>query len=372
MKRIVYIIGILFMVSACTQAPLESQPLPRSFEYQPIKRDVSTSFFTGADITPIQNEHVVTEIIGWFDDDTLLYLQEQEERSSLYKHHLSTGHSSSFVEVGGWITEVRANADYSLFAISHITVDNEAHLVIIDRNGEIRQTIKDYGEEYTAYWNPYKLDTFILIAFLPDWEFETYVVDVAETKVRSIDLEQSYVQWISVTDVGYLKWEELEPNFQAPLYEVNVNSGEVKKWQDAVIAYMSFPDGLSLSVTVESVYDLYSTYTFYDEQNAFRHIDMPILNTYSEQWWIPYYSYDDVHGIFYYLRPQYSSDFFSYTDGFELVAYDIQKDAEEKLTVLERHVPIHVSPEGSFLLFGDRFEMVMDLSEGTSIPLIEE
>ncbi|KHF41821.1 YqgU-like beta propeller domain-containing protein [Halalkalibacter okhensis] len=372
MRRVILGICFLFIVSACTQTPMESQPLPKSSEYHSIKRDVSTSFFTGSDISPIPNEQNVAEILGWYDAHTVLYLQEREERSSLVKHQLATGESTNFFEVDGWITDVRPNADYSLFAISQVTLDNETLLVIVDRDGTVIQTIKDYGEEYTVYWNPYKLNTFIMIAFLPNWDFETYVVDVEEVKVRSIDLEQSYVQWISATDVGYLKWEELEPDFQAPLYEVNVDSGDVKKWKDAVIAYMSFSDGLSLSVTVESVYDLYSTYTFYDEQEPFRQIEMPILNTYSEQWWIPYYSYDEDKGIFYYLRPQYSSDFFSYTDGFELVAYDVQGDAEEKITLLERHVPISVSPEGSFLLFGDRLERVFDLAEGAIVPLIEE
>ncbi|MDT8861719.1 hypothetical protein N0O92_15990 [Alkalihalobacillus sp. MEB130] len=372
MKRILLYIATLLIVSSCTQAPLESKPLPKRFEEQPIKRDVPNAFFTGSTIAPIQNEVAITEVVGWFDDNRVLYLVEQEEQSNLYLYHLLTGETTSFLEVEGWIMDVRPNADYSLFAFQHVTLENETHLVVMNDRGEILQTIKDYGEEYVIYWNPYDLGTFIMVAYLPDWEFDTYVVNVADAKIKDIFLEQSYIQWISANQVGYLKWEELEPHFQAPLYEVNVDSGDMKKWKDAVIAYMSFPDELSLSVTVETVYDLYSTYTFYKEQEPYRQIEMPILNTYSEQWWIPFYSYDDKHGIFYYLRPKYSSDFFSYTDGYELFAYNVEADAEERLTTVERQVPISISPEGSFLLVGERLGNVIDIKEGTLVPLLEE
>ncbi len=335
----------------------------------PVKRNVPYSFFTGSVITPIQNKLPVLEVMSWYDEDTILFLQEGNEMFSLHTHDLFSGETSVFFKEDGWILDVSANADYSLFAVQYLSVDARAHLKIVNDLGEIVWTIKDYGDEYTIYWNPYDKQTFVMVAYLPDWKFETYTGNVEQKTITDMGLSHSYFQWISESKVGYLKWEELEPNYQAPLYEIDIESGETKRWKDAVIAFMSFPDGLSLSVTVDSIYDLYSVYRFYDEQQLYRKIEMPILNTYSEQWWIPYYSYDDNNGIFYYLRPKYSGDYFSYEDGYELIAYNVQDDSEEKLISLEKHVPISISPTGSSILIGERFEYVYDLQEGTLVQM---
>ncbi|GAE24777.1 hypothetical protein JCM9140_729 [Halalkalibacter wakoensis JCM 9140] len=370
MRQVLFILIAVFVLAGCTQAPLENQHMPKRFEDQPIKRDVPSSFFTGSQLVPLENNLSITEIVGWFDDGSILYLEEQGESSTLYQYNLHTSESSPFLQLDGWIIDVQANADYSLFAVQQVTLNHETNLIIVDRDGDSRQIFQDYGEEYVVYWNPYKEDTFIMVAFLPDWEFETYVV--TDTKVKELSLDNSYVQWISEKHVGYLKWEELEPSFQAPLYEVNVENSEERKWKESVIAYMSFPDTLSLTVTVDSVYELYSTYTFYDEQKPFREIEMPILNTYSEQWWIPFYTYDVHDRVFYYLRPKHSSDFFSYDEGFDLIAYYVDTDAEEKLATFDKHVPLRVSPSGGYLLIGDRFESVFDLSDGAIVSLLEE
>jgi hypothetical protein len=372
MKHLIISIFIVFIVSACAQSPSLIQPAPKSQSELPVKRNVPSSFFTGSDMTPIQKGFSVVEVASWYDENSVLFLQEENEQFSLHKHDLFSGESSVFIEEEGWIIDVSPNADYSLFAIQYLSLAEQSQLVIVNEQGEVIWTIKDYGEEYAIYWNPFDKQTFVMVAYLPEWEFETYSGNVEDKKIAGIDLDQSYIQWISESKVGYLEWEELEPSYEAPLYEVDIEKGEKNRWKDAVIAFMSFPDGLSLSVTVDSIYDLYSVYRFYNEQQPFRELEMPILNTYSEQWWIPYYSYDHNNGIFYYLRPKYSGDYFSYEDDYDLIAYNVQADFEEKLISLDKQVPLSISPSGSSLLIGERYEYIYDIQEGALISLWEE
>ncbi|WP_227934993.1 hypothetical protein [Alkalihalobacillus deserti] len=370
MRKVILIV-ILLTVTACTEPPLKSQPLPKSLIDSPVKRDVPSSFFNGSAIVPVHESSQVVEVMNWFDDETVLFLQEGIEGSTLHKHHLFTGESSIFFEMEGWIVNVNVNVDHSLFAVHVINELDQSEIVIVDKQGENKLTIKDFGEEYSVYWNEYEPASFIMTAYLPDWDFETYFVNVEEERIKQVNLEQSYIQWISSDTVAYLKWDELEPSFRAPLYQANVETGETKLWKEDVIAYTSFPDGLSLSITVETDYDLYSVYKFYDNQERFRQIEVPILNTYSEQWWIPYYTYDNENGIFYFLRPKSSGDFISYTEGYDLIAYNVYADSETKLTTLDHHVPISISPGGASILIGDRFENVFDLSEGILSPVWE-
>ena len=316
MKRVILIV-ILLTVTACTQTPLESQPLPKSLVESPVKRDVPHSFFLGSSVIPIDENARVVEVMNWFDNETILFLEEDMEGSTIYKHHLFTGESSVFFEKEGWIVKVIANVDHSLFAVHVINELDQSEIVILDKQGEKKLTIRDFGEDYSVYWNEYDPVSFILTAYLPDWNFETYFVNVEEEHINPIYLDQSYIQWISADSVAYLKWDELEPSFRAPLYQANVKTGETKLWKEDVIAYTSFSDGLSLSISVDTDYDLYSVYTFFDNQEKFRQLEVPILNTYSEQWWIPYYTYDNENGIFYFLRPKSSGDFITYADGYD-------------------------------------------------------
>lgn len=373
MKWVLYsFVLALCALTACTSAPLESQPSPERLSELPVKRDVPASFFTGSPIVPISNASSFTEVTGWYDNETILYLQEFDEQSSLHKHHLYNGNTSVFFNVDGWIVDVKTNVDYSLFAVQVIDLQNEAQLFILNQDGETEVSIEGFGDDYSVYWNPYNQEQFMMMAYLPNWEFEVYLVDVKTEQISQIDLQQSYIQWLSETSVAYLKWDELEPNYEAPLYHVDVQTGEQTKWDDEVIAYMSFADQRSLTVTVDSVYDLYSMYTFYEDQQPIRQIEMPILNTYSEQWWIPFYTYDIEESIFYYLRPKYSGDYFSYDDGYELTAYHVEEDSEEQLAVLQSHVPLAISPGGDFLLAGNRYEQVYDLKERIFVPVWEE
>ena len=309
--RKILIIILALAVTGCTQAPLESQPLPKSQIDAPIKRDVPNAFFSGTKIVEIKEEHRAVENMSWFDSNHVLFLQEDLDGSTLIKHNIYSGTTSEFYEISGWILDVVANVDHSLFALQVINEEDKAEVIIVSKEGNVELTINDFGEDYSVFWNEYDAGSLILTSYLPDWDFETYFVDVENDKMRQIEIEQSYIQWVSKDTVAFLKWDELEPSFEAPLYLVNVNTGDYEVWEDNVIAYISFPDELSLSISVDTDYDLYSSYKFYDQQEVFREIEIPILNTYSEQWGIPYYTYDDKNGIFYFLRPKSSGDFIS-------------------------------------------------------------
>ncbi|NEU30745.1 hypothetical protein GN156_08140 [bacterium LRH843] len=360
---------LVIVLSACETASLESKPAPGSQSDLPEKRDIPVSFFTGSQLVPVSTASPITEITGWFDDETIMYVIEHDEMSMLLQHHLYTGKTTGFFETDGWIVNVKANHDYSLFAIKVIDKSDDASLIIVDKNGEEQMKINRFGDDYSIYWSPYELDQFMMIAYLPDWEFDAFFVDVGEKESTQVELEQSYVQWHSNKEVAYLKWEQFEPTFEAPLYKIDIETGAEEKWLDRIVAYMNLTADLSLTVTVESKYELNSQYTFYEKDEPIRTMDMPILNTYSEQWWIPFYTYDPDHHFFYYLRPKYSGDFFSYDDGYEFIAYNVLANSEEILTTLESHEPIMISPGGKFILVGNRFEHVFDLKERTLVDI---
>ncbi|ARK29396.1 hypothetical protein [Halalkalibacter krulwichiae] len=370
--RIILVIITVFILSACTNGPLEIQPSPKSYSNIPEKKEVPLSFYTGSAIHSIQSTKRVVEVLNWFDEENILFLEENIDGSTIYKHNFITGESFVFFEEAGWIIDVIANVDDSYFAIQVFNKQEEVEVIIVNQNGEKELQIKEFGEDYTIFWNEYEPDQFMMIAYLPNWDYETFFVEVGAGKIKPIELEQSYIQWISSNTVAFIKWNEYEPSFHAPLVKTNIETKETTLWKEDVIAYMSFPDGLSLTVQLDNESDLFSTYRFYRNEKLISELEIPILNTFSEQWWIPYYSYDDKNEIFYFLRPKSSGDFITYSDGYDLIGYHIGSNSEQKITTLDQHVPIKVSPNGSMILMGERFENVLDIHDGLTIPVWEE
>lgn len=372
LKRLLFVFVFTSLLCACSLPNLEAEPNPTRTNEWNEEKELPPSFFESTTILPFDSlSSSFVEVVDWFNDDEILYLEEEDERSYLYKYHIYTGESELFFETDGWIIDVSINTDFSFFAIQTYGIDQTVTLKVITEEGQVKRVIEDLGEEYTVFWNPYDLERMALISFLPDWKFVSYVVDMSEDKIVELDLPNPYVQWLSSSTFAYLQWDEFEPSYHAPLVIYNVENHSKSNWQDEVIAFSSLNNELSFIVTASSPDVLHSTYTFYKGQEPYRTIEMPILNTYSEQWWVPFYTYDQKNGLFYYLRPKYSSDFFSYEDGYEFVAYSLEQDSERKIITLEDHVPITISPSGDAVLIGNRFEQIYDVDQGKLIDLVE-
>ncbi|WP_062046389.1 hypothetical protein [Bacillus sp. JCM 19034] len=372
MKKFLFVLSIIILLCACSFSDLEAQPSPTRTNEMNDDKELPESIFESTTIRPFDTiASSFIEVVGWFSDEEILYLEEEDERSHLYKYHLYNGDSELLFETDGWIIDVSINADHSFLAIQTYSTDNKATLLVMTEEGQVKRVIEDLGEEYAVYWNPYEREAMILISFLPDWKFVAYMVDMSEDSIVELDLPYPYVQWLSSTTFAYLHWDEFEPSYHAPLVVYDLKTHSKKDWKDDVIAFASLGNQLSFTVTVSSPDELYSTYTFYKGQNRYRTIEMPILNTYSEQWWVPFYTYDGKNDFFYYLRPKYSSDFFSYEDGYEFIAYSIEDDSEKKIITLEQHVPLSISPKGDAVLIGNRFEQIYDVDQGKLIDLFE-
>lgn len=119
------------------------------------------------------------------------------------------------------------------------------------------------------------------------------------------------------------------------------------------------------------MYELNSTYTFFEGEKASSRFEVPILNTYSDQWWIPFHVYGAMTDAFYYVKPKYSGDFINYDGGYELVRFDVSKNEEVNIFQFDEHVPMLLSPNEDLLLFGNRFESILHLNERTVEKLVD-
>ncbi|WP_078428815.1 hypothetical protein [Alkalihalobacterium alkalinitrilicum] len=322
--------------------------------------------------TPIQmNPYSFVEISGWYDSQTILLLRDENAISYLDLVNLKTSETVEFFQIDEPILSVEANYDYSYFAVQTSTYELTSPLYFINKEGELVYSLSEVGEEFSLFWNPYNHDELIIISFLPDWDYDVYRLNLKEEKLVQLDLEKMYFQWINVDEIAFLEWASFAPSFYAPIFKYNLNTNETEKFLDEVIAFFTFADTILVAVSVDSLEAENSIYQIYQNEDMIGELEIPTLNTYSEQWWIPFHEYDANEHLFYYLKPLYSGDFFSYDAPYELTKYNVETGTEQKVVDVDLQSPLKLSPDGKWMLYGNQYEWLINLTNKTKHFLLE-
>jgi hypothetical protein len=87
---------------------------------------------------------------------------------------------------------------------------------------------------------------------------------------------------------------------------------------------------------------------------------------------VPYNDLTEKKGEFITLKPVKSAEADAYREGFELVSYDIENGSSNVIMKNLNNEPILLSPSGEAVLFGNRFEKVIDLKTKELRELVEK
>ncbi|WP_078552841.1 hypothetical protein [Bacillus alkalicellulosilyticus] len=362
----------LIFISACEPHKKNASDAP-SLLLSPQQKSGVIGFGASSVMLPMPiDTFSFIEVNEWFDPNSILFLRDENETSYLQSYDFGTGEETPFFSVDEPIVQVTANEDHSLFAIQTVTMDYKSPLYIVSNEGNVIRELTEIGDDFSLYWNPYQTDELIIVSYLPNWDFEVLYLSIKDGSVRSLDIDQTFFQWIDEETVVFLDWHPYEPSYYAPLVEYNIRTGEQIQKLDEVIAVFSFGGHYYFTITIDSPDAQHSIYTFYQGNEEVGQFEVPVLNTYSQQWWIPFHDLHADTNMFYYLRPYFASDYFNYADGYELIQYNLEDGSE---TVLDGHldqVPFKVSPSGHHILYGSRLETLFQLSQNKWINIIEE
>lgn len=324
------------------------------------------------DIYPlIVNRDSFIEVIDWYDDQSILYMTDENGESRIKRYNIVTKEEEDFFSIDEPIMSVTANRDRSKFAVQTASYTGGSPLYIVDRDGNMQFSSTEMGEAFSLFWNPYDKEQLLIVSYLPDWEYEVLLLTLGKNELKSVAIKQTFFQWIDKEAVAFLNWAEDEPSFHAPLHLLQLNTGEESKLHDNIIGMFSFANHVYFTVTVDTKYDLLSRYTFYKNSQKLSEVDVPILNTYSEQWWIPFHDFDVDKELFYYLSPHDSADFFEYHDGFQLTAFDIKTGKKTGILELTENTPLKLSPNGKRILYGNQLEQLIEIKTKKVAPIVE-
>lgn len=360
---------LLVILGSCNLSELSSQKAPQSKISINMKQGVSRTFFNISGLKPlsISKSEFFTNS-GWYDESNFLFITRKNGLSSLKKYNIYTGeHETIFINEQP-ITSVYPNNDQTLFAIQVVNLQNESLIYIINKLGDVEYTWQGSNSELQITWNPNNSNQIYIAAFLSNWDFELYYVDVTEKSAESIDVENPFIQWIDSSKIGYLKWNQNHPSHFAPLYMYDLETETEKIWQDKVSGFMTFTN-LIITVTSGSNSFNKSTFGFYNSttKQKITELEIPIISTFSEHIWIPNHDFFIDKQLFYFFKPL--GDIVDEHQGFQLKRFSLVKGTEELVYEFDSELPFKLSPNGKWVLIGRQLEQIIDL-ESKSIHQI--
>jgi hypothetical protein len=339
------------------------------------KNVISKQFFSKSSIQPIaitENQDFYS-INEWYDEDTIIYSVGENKSSSLYLHNLLSGKRDLFYQTNEFINKIQANSDHSLFAVQTLEQSGVGHIRILDKIGKEVFSWDNQIEDLQFMWNPYEPDELVITEFLTYMDFQLLKVNVGTQAVAKIPVNNPFVQWTSKDELGYLNWDQNEPSLDAPLHLFNLKTLKEEEWLESCIMLFTLKD-VVITVSLDNNDLNKSLYTFYESNTRKRLTEtyIPVLNTFSESWWIPSFDFDDNKKIFYYMEPKRAGDISEYNEGYELIALTIDEQKEEVLMTIPNNYPIKLSPDGQRCLIGQQLEQIITISNQQLTNLISE
>ncbi|MCC3356732.1 hypothetical protein [Bacillus sp. REN16] len=373
MRNLIYVFMFLFLLAGCnSHQPLDSSNAPKSSNKNVSKGPVPTEFLgENQHLQPLDLQKADFNSVGdWYDDESVLYVVDDNGNSEIYRYHLFTGEKELFFKTTAPVLTMKANEDHSMFLIHTSDSQNQAKLIAIDKAGTVQYewTVKSFDLYYS--WNPYNSNQVFVTSFLEDWSFQTHLLDIGAERTTKYEVFQPFIQWLNSNTISYLKWDQNALDFFAPLYSYHLNTKTEGLLFENIISFASYKD---LLVTYELTQEekSFAKVGFYNpEKNKQLHeYKMPLLSDYSK-WYIPSADYVAGQKKFYSFRPYSTGALDTYGEKFELVSYDMSTGKEEVILEKMDDQPLNFSPNGFLCLYGFQFEKIIDLKTKTVEELV--
>lgn len=311
------------------------------------------------------------KIGGWFSDHQLLYITNLEQSSSIYLYDLLKGNSELLYksEVPIVTLQISPSKKNILIQTSPSTYEGQVTILSPDGSELMKHSFPSY--ELAFEWNPFNESEILISSFNEDWTYTMLLLNIEQNQTSELSISQPFIKWIGKEEIAFLNWDEVSPSLFAPLLLKKLVTDEEEVIFTDVLQFSTYHNTL-MTVTVMDEEQLQATYTFYNkEKKQLYSFSIPHLTMFSG-WLVPYYDFNERIGNFITLKPLKSAEADAYTEGFELVSYDINRGIQNIILQGLKNEPILLSPSGDAALYGNRFEKIINFNTKEMIELVEK
>jgi hypothetical protein len=357
---IMLVISLILLLSACQS---KDDRLVSHFDVDN-KNPLSREDYSITKPKKLMHDVKLESVYGWLDKNSILYgaRQKGEKQSELMVYHAKTGKQEVFYRPNGEIINVSISPSKKFILIHTSAGTHKAHLDFLNSNGQKQFAVSIESAEVDFSWNPFNDGRLFLTAFSADWSYRTYLIDIMDEKLESIDLPQPFAQWASKSKLLYLDWDDNERALTAPLSEYDLDNEKTRTHMLGVIAFQQVNDAL-MAIQVKGEKPDEANYTFFtNDKTHISSFSVPLLRNFSE-WVIPKYDYSQKTHSFYTFVPEKTGDANQYDGKFNLIEFNWETGKTEYLFKGMENQPISCSPDGNLCLYGHQLERIINLKE---------
>ena len=354
---VLFFIGFI-LLSAC-QSEETTTSLPQKKE-APIKNEVKMDG---------QPSIGFIENIDWVSESEILTVKQEENHTALYLYDVFEGSSKKIYETSSYVlSAVSPNREKIIIHSAPTTYS--AELSIIDLDGTILFQDEIPSYELTFSWSKFDENQLLVTSFAEDWSFQVFVLDLQSKSMNVLEIEQPFLQWRSDVAVLFQDWNEEDISVSAPLISKNILDNDESMVVETSIHFNVFNKHVLAVVPTDEEEKF--TYQFItDEGKVDSHFKVNLLSRYSD-WLIPYYDMiEDKNQLLTFVANE-PGVFDTYNGTFSLKSWNA-KTGEKTILFEELPLePIKCSPTGSYCLYGNQLEKIIDLKSSTIIQLVKE
>ncbi|MGR3765013.1 YqgU-like beta propeller domain-containing protein [Rossellomorea sp. NS-SX7] len=358
---LIIVFSLIFMASCQAQVTETPPPGENSQEKQASKKIKENS---------IHSEKFI-ENVDWLSDDEVLTVTEEEGEAAFYVTNVFDGGSEKIYQSPSSYVHSVVSPDKDKILIHSAPATYSAMITIIDLNGKVYYQDEVPSYELSYEWNEFNTDKLLITSFAEDWSFEVFELDLRTSQLQMVDVEQPFLKWDSDVSILYQDWNSEEISVSAPLVSKNILDGKKETIDSSSIHFERFPEYL-LSVHESEGGDGEFNYQFISENGEIvSQFHMKLLSRYSD-WFIPFYDMIEDKNELITFQANESGSFDTYSGTFALKKWDVMKGSEVTLIDDLPVEPIQCSPKGSYCLYGNQLEKVINLKDSAIIALVKK
>jgi len=358
-----WLIAAVMTVAAAGCTPQHQEGTKSVHHEEPEGKKKSSAAVKDKKVIALKDRHF-DEAAGWLDNETVIYTATDPVAGSEVKSYdIFKGTGETIYKTDDRLIAAEVNREKGMILIQTAGNGSEMKLTLLNLQGKQLYTKKFRTHELQVDWNRFDPYLLYVTTFTKDWNYESRLIDAKEQQTEKDIAQAAFVHWTSADTFEYIKWNERNREKPAPVYSFNTADGREKKLAgDAVL--LDVLGDMRLIVAPSSSHRQ-GTYIFSDVSSSKKKISfkLPLFSEYGSLSPMEY-SYDPRHELFYTYQPNESGSLY------DLISVSLKTGKREVIREKVEMLPITVSPDGDYALYGYTQDQIISFNSKTAAPLV--
>ncbi|MBB2480136.1 hypothetical protein H5P36_08025 [Bacillus sp. APMAM] len=317
----------------------------------------------------IIEEDSFQKIVGWLNNNTVVYVAEDKNNTNIYRYNLLDGQKHILYTSDNPVKNVVIAPDKKKLLIHSASLTYMAEINVINLNGKVLFTRKVPSYDLSFDWNNNNPDLILTTVFFEDWSYQVHVLDVKNRTFKKYPAADPFVKWFNGDGILFQDWKDNEMHFFAPLRSVSLSGSDLAKTLFPRIYKFAAYSPYLMTITIPENHKDQAVYHFYNQElNELFTFEVPHLNQY-DNWLVP--NYDFLRNQFLTFVPSEGGSIDEYSGKFQLIQFDIQRKEKKLITDKLKNQPISLSPDGTMCLYGNQLNQLINLNNGKIKSIVE-